>query len=319
MAIPELDPRLDLLVDIFTEAGRRIQRLLDNLLDETQQARRVVIFQQIANILDNLKKDASKWGIKHIEDFYREYDEKALEGLRALQIDIPDFGATINTGAVQAIARHLSDRVNDATESIRNLSARVFTSTALERTFPELAFQVEREVAIGLAGAERISEVRSRIAGRLRNQFADGVVSIRTRTGKTMNFPLNYYAAMVAQNTQAQAYTQAMLNRAGESGYDLVQVSANRSTTKDYCDEYAGKVFSISGTDPNFPPLNGTPNGGPPFHPWCKHALGIFVPDFYTDEEIQQKAVVDDRFLLQPGETSVNRIAREWWAQQREN
>lgn len=314
--IPPLTDDLDVLVQLYVTAGRRLDVALSAMLVQ-EGPRRFIIFQRIIRILEDLRQGTSVWASTFITEFLDEADLAAVAALEASGITIPQFGASISEGAVRGIALSLTDNLSKATASVRSLAQRIFRSPALEREFPLLAADAVREVGVGLAGAEATAAIRSRIANQLREQFSDDVVSVIAKNGRRMTFPLDFYAGMVAQNTKAQAQSFATLERAQQARHDLVRITPNPSKGGDWCDAYRGRVYSISGGHPIFPPLAGLPNGGPPFHPWCKHGLGIYVPEFNSDEENQERAATDPRFLMQPGEDDPNRVIRAFWSASR--
>jgi hypothetical protein len=316
MALPPLDdPRLDLLVGIYAEAGQRLRRLLDNLLIE-DGPRKFLVYQQILRQLEKLRSSTDAWSDRYVTEFVREAQRGAIPSLEAIGAITPQLGATVPTRAVRALSRALTGDLGKAISSVQALAHRIFRPLALEREFPALALQARREVAVGLAGAEATQPIRKRIAEMLREKFSDGIVTVVAKNGRRLAFPLDFYAGMVASATKAQAHTFATLEQAKEADHDLVRVTPNPSTIGDWCDAYRGRVYSISGGHPTFPPLSSLPNGGPPFHPWCRHGLGIYVPDLNTAIENKERANTDPRFLMQPNE-SVNKIAREWRAAQK--
>lgn len=67
---------------------------------------------------------------------------------------------------------------------------------------------------------------------------------------------------------------QSIENLAEELDIDLVQVSVH-STDCVECQQFQGKVFSLSGDSNEFPRLLGTP----PFCKKCRHTLLPYVPD----------------------------------------
>ncbi len=75
-----------------------------------------------------------------------------------------------------------------------------------------------------------------------------------------------YYSELVARTKFHQAHSQATLVQAANYGTDLIQVSTHNTKTE-ICQDFEGKIFSISGKDLRFPPL--TENA--PYHPNCLH------------------------------------------------
>jgi len=98
----------------------------------------------------------------------------------------------------------------------------------------------------------------------------------------------DYFVSLIVHSEVGKTLKEQTLKDATSSGSDLVQISPQPSTIGDYCDLYRGRVFSISGTHPDFPPLTECPAGGAPFHPWCRHTLSA-VEDGSTVTEAAKK------------------------------
>ena len=99
------------------------------------------------------------------------------------------------------------------------------------------------------------------------------------------------YANLVARTQMREAHKVGTIVRLQQNGIDHVQVSRHPQERKDECTPYAGKVFYIGALpkDPlGFPPLSGTVNGGPPFHPNCRHVLRPFVVPFQTEKAVEK-------------------------------
>jgi hypothetical protein len=84
------------------------------------------------------------------------------------------------------------------------------------------------------------------------------------------HFTPDYYAELIARTRFHEVQSLATLDVAENVGSDLVVVS-NHNTTTPMCQEHEGVVYSISGNDPEFPPLTDSP----PFHPNCLHTLHV--------------------------------------------
>lgn len=82
-----------------------------------------------------------------------------------------------------------------------------------------------------------------------------------------------YYAEMVSRVKFHEAHSQASLMQATNYDTDLMIVSSHNTTTA-ICQEFEGKIFSITGKDKRFPVLTETP----PYHVNCLHLLfPIFI------------------------------------------
>lgn len=66
--------------------------------------------------------------------------------------------------------------------------------------------------------------------------------------------------------------------------FDLVKIVGPK-TTCEICSKHVGQVYSISGTNPNYPPLD-LIDGVPPFHPNCCHNLAPFIEELNRDDNL---------------------------------
>ena len=107
---------------------------------------------------------------------------------------------------------------------------------------------------------------------------------------------LRNYTEMLTRTKTAEAVSRGTENRLTENGMDLVYIVTSPACN-DWCLFYAGKVFSISGTSKDYPPLSDAPNGGPPFHPRCRCREAPFIEKFEDEETISQAKDLDERYL----------------------
>jgi hypothetical protein len=91
---------------------------------------------------------------------------------------------------------------------------------------------------------------------------------------------------MVARSTTREAGNLARLNQLTENGYDLVKLSEHYPTC-DLCARFQGRVYSISGKDKRFPPLETAFRFGyKNIHPNCRHVALPWVEALKSEEEI---------------------------------
>ena len=107
---------------------------------------------------------------------------------------------------------------------------------------------------------------------------------------------LHTYGSMVSRTTSRQAEVLATLTADPEQ--DLYRISVN-GTTCGICAPYEGRVYSKSGTNPDYPPLAAAfgkqDPAGPDtlantwlnLHPQCQHSLAAWSPIGRSDKEIQ--------------------------------
>lgn len=92
-----------------------------------------------------------------------------------------------------------------------------------------------------------------------------------------------------------EANNTAVINTALDVGADLVQVSSHNTDTP-LCQEFEGKIYSISGKDPDFPALEEIP----PFHPNCLHSLTVVF------REVLERRGIDDYIAFSNGQTETH-------------
>ena len=135
-------------------------------------------------------------------------------------------------------------------------------------------------------------------------------VIVKDKNGDDMAFDVGKYAKMVATTQTQQASVMARHQRLHELGVDLVMVIGSNS--ENFCTEFVGKVFSISGNHPKYPPLADLPWGGPPFHPNCSKTTRPFIEDLADPEDLE-RAVPDQgsRSMLKQTPSQAQRIYRQ--------
>lgn len=299
--------RVEGLVLIFSAVARRIALELQEMLFDEEKLHR---YREILRLLRQLQLTVRGWAKTNIAEFFVEQDALAIASL-----DADSVGRTGRTfspltkESIEASTKSIVIQTDKAIDSIKSLAQKVLQKkTGLDSALsPEVLRAVEKSLAAG----ER--KLPLKIQKILSNRFRDGVVSILGRDGRRYHYSLNYYVSLVAHQIMRQTASAAVIQRAEEQEQDLVMVSPNPSTLPYcYCNIYAGKVFSISGTSDRYPPLGLTPNSGPPFHPWCRHTISIFIEDEHSESELSEFANVPDQYLLRPGETDHGRLLAEF-------
>ncbi len=123
----------------------------------------------------------------------------------------------------------------------------------------------------------------------------EGITAFVDKAGR--RWSLHTYMDMVTRTTSRQAEVLAVLTR--DEKHDLYKISSHGSTCP-ICAPLEGRVYSRSGTDPDFPPLamafGKIDKNGPDdlsntwlnIHPNCLHSLMMWTPAGRTDEEVEE-------------------------------
>ena len=276
--------------DIINEIGRlRSQGLVDY--------HAVAALERVQAILRKMENDAWEYVPQMIEkQFYVRVPEARK------RLDVPETPAKHAAGyrnaaaltgeqmdIVQRLTQNLMGEITDATMT----SMTTLQSAILGRIQPDVYRRVGMEqVAAMQATGRGVSKTAPAFVELLRRE---GVTAFIDKAGR--RWSLHTYCSMVTRTTSRQAEIAAVLTADPE--HDLYKISSHNTTCK-ICAPFEGRVYSRSGTDPDFPPLalafGKIDRGGPDtlantwlnIHPNCLHVLIPWTPAGRTAEEIQE-------------------------------
>ena len=309
--VPSLaDQRLQELVDLYSTTAEKLANGFEDMVDEDNPSNRFLEYTALLALLLLLFQRSERWVQTNITFYLTQADDSAIRSLSAIRPGAV-FDPGLNTSTFRAITSDATGHFFKARNLLEQYLGRVFRTLDLEQEFALLAAQIRA----GDPSAD-LEQLNRKLRKQLVRDFRKAPVAVIGKGGKSTSFPLDYYAAMVAHNAKFQAQSLTMINRALEVGHDLVQISPQPSLHGDWCDAYRGKVFSITGRTAGYAALSELPNDGAPFHPWCRHTMGIFNPAGFSAEQLQELGNVDPRFLLNQS-NDFNTMVRSWWASKR--
>lgn len=203
--------------------------------------------------------------------------------------------------AMQATAKGIEKQIRrEIGIAIRRTQATIKKSAAIRRITVD-AFvrgrtgqQVSDDIAAMLLGKKVDPEVKERLRS-LGFRANDFDRFERIARGQLIQvggrrFTVRSYSDLVARTQMREAHTVGTLARLKQNGVQHVKISRHRQKVRDICTPYAGKIFYVgsSKTDPaGFRPLRGVINGGPPFHPNCRHVIIPWVITLHTDKAVE--------------------------------
>ena len=273
----DLKPLAEMYKRAILELNMRAKaRLISDGRVLTSEAHRARILAREASvILERLDADAAQWIAENVPKAY-------LRGVKDAGFGLTEIGASvgvpqplIHEEAIQLLVDDLQDTMEDMTRQIARGVRRTIRRTQLTGTLDKL---VTENIAQGIISGRTRRETSNAIRRQLIDEFGEKPIRIGAR-----NYQIDSYAEMVARTKTAEAQTAGMINRLAEEGHDLVMITAHGA--KDGCGYYEGKVFSISGNSEKYPALASVPNGGPPFHPNCRHAAVPYVEELSSRSE----------------------------------
>lgn len=282
---------------------RAIQRLVRDGRVLTAEARRArVLMGEVDELLRQADTEAAKWIAENVTTSYKRGVRSAEQGLGEIGMkSIGELNPAIHEEALQVLVNNLQEDLATMHDGIQKGYQRFVRRTQLTAARDKL---VTENIAHGIGAGKARREVSGRISTELLKELGDEKKLFIN--GKY--YDPKKYAEMVARTMTRQAQTAGTINRTLEAGVDTVMVTAHGA--KDGCGFYEGKAFSISGTHPDYPPLDSLPNGGPPFHPNCKHVLAPFVESFASGAE-KRRATGVPAAALNESMADVEKLVKE--------
>jgi len=133
----------------------------------------------------------------------------------------------------------------------------------------QLKRQIRNTISQGVLDGAGIREVKKNVKEVFANK---GFTVLLDKGGR--QWELQNYSEMLARTHVLRANNEGVINRAGDFGIDIVEISSHGSDCP-VCGKEEGKIYSISGKSKKYKAITGHE---PPFHPRCKHTL-MLRPD----------------------------------------
>jgi len=264
------DRRLDRLIDLFERTSEEIADLMAEIPLAEDEQTSAALYAMVLQLLMRLRKQAHDWAQETVEEIYREADREAASVLQEIGLLEAAVWGAGQQREVQELVRYFDAEIGTTLHTIQAQAAGLRRGQGLSE-FTD--WKTSQAVAAGTLGALALATLR----GQIRRKLRDGMVRVLGSNARSYRYSLDYYTSLLVNRLKYEAISRATLLRSMQSGHDLVQVSPNPSTIGDYCDEYRGKVFSISGMHAHYPPVSEIPSGGCPMHPHCHHSLRPFT------------------------------------------
>ena len=290
------EKELKKLIEIFLRAEtaiiNEIGRLRSSGLTDYSA---VAALERVQAILRQMENDSWEWAPKAIEKmFYVRVPEARRVPGESITKHIRAYN---NAAALTAEQHAIIDQL------VANLMGEITdaTLTAYATVESALIGRVEPDV-FRRVGLEQVALQQARGVGAYKAlpDFVDalrkeGITAFVDKAGR--HWSLHTYGSMVSRTTSRQAEVLSVLTADPEQ--DLYRISVN-GTTCALCAPYEGRVYSKSGTSPDYPPLSDAfgkqdPNGPNTLtntwlniHPGCLHSIHSFTEAGRSAKEIQE-------------------------------
>jgi len=285
-----LRQQIDELRKIYSAAQKSLVAQLKNIdLTDFQMSRAQLLLKQVDVIVAQLNNGVYKWAKDALPYAYEQGIDLAAERLRALNITrFVAYDAQIHTAAVNTLIQSVSTELIMANEGMKKFFNRVITQT--QQTLLQDK-EISRMIAEGLIQGETRRTVSDKILQGLRTQLGEE----RFLVINGRNYQPAKYAELLARTRTREATSHGTINTALRYGVDLLQWDSHAEICE-YCAQFAGRVYSISGSNDNFPQLTEMP----PLHPNCRC---VVVP--ITTENLQSRGYMDEIVKLSNSPSTV--------------
>ncbi|MBM3210598.1 hypothetical protein FJZ33_00140 [Candidatus Poribacteria bacterium] len=255
-----LRTQIDNLVKVYRSAQIKLTSELRKIdLTDFQRHRAQTLLREVDEIVAVLNNGIYKWAKNSIPQSYERGIDLAAERLKALGVTrFVAYDAQIHTSAVSVLVDDVTTELLIANDSMKKFFNRVILQT--QQTLFQDA-EISKMIAEGLIEGQARRTVSDEILKGLREQLGNQqFIVINGR-----NYRPDSYASLVARTRTREASSQGTINTSLRYGVDLVQWDTH-SEICEYCQQFAGRVYSISGMDNDFPALTEKP----PLHPNCR-------------------------------------------------
>lgn len=238
-----------------------MERLANPALTEAGERRMRSVLREVSGIVATLDAAVVDFSNRSTTNALRYGARATLEELERLGIKTKAFDIAAYNPAVRVIAEAMAGDMLEANASINATARRVLRPSQIRAvTDRTMTQQIGRGVILG----ETRRDTSRRLANEIRERLGDGqLVQAGARRYKPEK-----YAELVARTRTREAVVEGAIAGAIEYEIDLFQVSVHDGPC-DQCKAFQGKIYSLSGSHPDFPTLERRP----PFHPHCKHIL----------------------------------------------
>ena len=273
---------------IINEIGRlRSEGLIDYHLTAS--------LERIQAILRKMENDSWTYSRPMVEKMFyvRVPEARRIEGETVEKHRRGYLNASVLSGEQHAIVDQLvASLMGEITDATITAYATV-QSALIGRVEPDVYRRIGLEqVALQQAQGRGTYKVLPEFVQALRRE---GITAFVDKTGR--NWSLHTYCSMVSRTTSRQAEVLAVLTADPEQ--DLYRISSH-GTTCAICAPFEGRVYSKSGTNPDYPPLAAAfgkqDPAGPDIlantwlnmHPGCLHSILPYTTVGRSEEEIQR-------------------------------
>lgn len=277
---------IDRLIAIYARARRDIvQSLIRGRPTAFKLVRGKELLAQVDATIEDLRQASEAWLKSRLPKFYQagmrlQADASGLpmptlSGIHRQAIGkiAADIERHLTLNVLPSVATSAGRAFRQARQTIvahERLMERLGVSQIRGLTVKDLARDIAQTLQDGATERLKAGGVDAATRERLKEVAEGRLIRIVGKDGKERTYGLQAYSRIIARTSSRMAHSEGIIQTAKELGEDLVQISVHARACP-RCLPLQGRVFSITGKNPDFP-LLGEANR-PPIHPNCAHVL----------------------------------------------
>lgn len=285
------------LIKAYTEAQAKLIDVISQKLSRSSSVayqRRLIT--QTNEVLTDLLRQSNEWSNEFISLEYKKGVERVIKQYEEMGIASATYDqfSRLHQGQIDVLIANTVDNFETATN---------FVGRRINDTVRQISIESIRQATLTGGTVQTIRKD-------LIQKFIDNnILAMQTRSGRNIN--LRSYAETVARSTTRESQNLAQMNHMRYQNKDLVQMSSHL-TTCPVCAPLQGRVYSISGTSTEYPPLDIAYSGGHAnVHANCRHTISPYEPEL--DEAVNQTREFSNRsFDIDPrSQAQINNYNKE--------
>lgn len=276
------------LIQQYEQAENQIRKEIEKEPGRNKEEYERYLLSRVTAILAGLYLATEAWSSKHIPKIYNEGVQQAQRSVnaqyKAADRTPPDIArmTSADFDSISILQRNLNTDLTNAVDHVGRMMEDEIRKAGLQASLEKVS------------SGQTVKQMQRNLVQMLENK---GVAAIEyMRGGKKCYMSLDAYAELVARSTVHEARNTANINLGVRIGNDLVKMSSHFGSCP-ICEPYQGRVFSVSGTSPNYPSLYDTPwsSAYQNFHPHCRHILTQYIEELQSGEDIQNMRKYSNR------------------------
>lgn len=274
--------KVKLLSSIFVKSKKAITaRLLES--DDYTVLEKERILREIDEELNNLADKSSSWFRNNLKGAYKEGSSDIVGYLKSIGVTQMVY-TPYDEQVVQNIIDNATVGMQDAISGLKRS-----TSSILKKTTQE---KLKAIIADGKVSSETLRGIKADLVDYISKR------GITLKDGAGRQWTPEAYAEMMARTESMNTYNQGAINQMLYRDLDLAYITSYASCQCDICQQWEGKVVSLTGKTPGFPTLDDAYAEGM-FHPNCKHRLRPYKEEVRARAETNTEDMMKEIFETQ--------------------